>query len=138
MMGSLFSSISGLKNHTTWMNVIGNNISNVNTVGFKMGRVTFQEAISQSLGSASGSNNSQNIGGINPTQQGLGSTLGSIDTIMTQGAIQTTGNATDVAIDGAGFFIVESGDATYYTRAGNFNFDNDGNLVTSNGALVQG
>ncbi|MBN2754657.1 MAG: flagellar hook protein FlgE [Candidatus Goldbacteria bacterium] len=138
MMGSLFSSISGLKNHTSWMNVIGNNISNVNTVGFKMGRVTFKEAISQSLGSASGSNNSANLGGINPKQQGLGSTLGSIDTIMTQGAIQTTGNATDVAIDGAGFFVVESGDATFYTRAGNFNFDNDGNLTTSSGGLVQG
>ena len=138
MMGSLFSSISGLKNHTTWMNVIGNNISNVNTVGYKESRITFKEAISQSMGAASGANSSENLGGINPTQMGLGSSLGSIDTIMTQGAIQTTGNATDVAIDGKGFFIAKAGDQTEYTRAGNFSFDNTGNLVTSSGALVQG
>ncbi len=138
MMGSMFSSISGLKNHTTWMNVIGNNISNVNTVGFKYGRVTFKDAVSQTLGSASGASSANNLGGINPKQQGLGSALGSIDTIMTQGAIQTTGNATDVAIDGAGFFIAKAGDQTFYTRAGNFSFDNMGNLVTSSGALVQG
>lgn len=138
MMGSLFSSISGLKNHTTWMNVIGNNISNVNTVGYKESRITFKEAISQSMGAASGSNSSSNLGGINPTQMGLGSSLGSIDTVMTQGAIQTTGNSTDVAIDGKGFFIVKSGDQTMYTRAGNFSFDNNGNMVTSSGALVQG
>ncbi len=138
MMGSLFSSISGLKNHTTWMNVIGNNISNVNTVGFKQSRVTFKDAVSQSIGAASGANNTNNLGGINPKQSGLGSVLGSIDTIMTQGSISTTGNDTDVAIDGNGFFVVESGDKTMYTRAGNFNFDNQGNLVTSSGGLVQG
>ncbi|MEI7542207.1 MAG: flagellar hook protein FlgE [bacterium] len=138
MMGSLFSSISGLKNHTTWMNVIGNNISNVNTVGYKESRITFKEAISQSMGAASGANSSENLGGINPSQMGLGSSLGSIDTVMTQGAIQTTGNSTDVAIDGKGFFIAKSGDQTLYTRAGNFTFDNSGNMVTSSGALVQG
>ncbi len=138
MMGSLFSSISGLRNHTTWMNVIGNNISNVNTVGYKQSRITFKEAISQSFSSASGANLRNNLGGINPTQQGLGATLGSIDTIMTQGAIQTTGNATDVAIQGEGFFVVKQGDQTMYTRAGNFYFDNQGNMVTSSGGLVQG
>jgi flagellar hook protein FlgE len=138
MMGSLFSSISGLKNHTTWMNVIGNNISNVNTVGYKESRITFKEAISQSMGSASAASDSSNLGGINPEQMGLGSSVGSIDTVMTQGTIQTTGNATDVAIDGSGFFIAKSGGSTYYTRAGNFSFDNEGNLVTSSGALVQG
>lgn len=138
MMGSLFSSISGLKNHTTWMNVVGNNISNVNTIGYKAGRVTFKEAISQSLSSASGANPTNNLGGINPSQQGLGSVLGSIDTIMNQGAIQSTGNATDVAIQGEGFFIVKQGSETMYTRAGNFYFDNDGNLTTSSGGLVQG
>lgn len=138
MMGSLFSSISGLKNHTTWMNVVGTNISNVNTVGYKMSRITFKEAISQSLGSASGSSLADNMGGINPRQQGLGSVVGSIDTIMAQGAIQTTGNPTDVAIQGEGFFVVEAGNQTAYTRAGNFYFDDMGNLVSSSGALVQG
>ena len=137
-MGSLFSSISGLKNHTTWMNVIGDNIANVNTVGYKESRITFKEAISQSMGAASGADAASNLGGINPEQMGLGSSLGSIDTIMTQGAIQTTGNATDVAIDGKGFFIAKDGDQTLYTRAGNFSFDNNGNMVTSSGALVQG
>ncbi len=138
MMGSLFSSVSGLKNHTTWMNVIGNNISNVNTIGYKDSRITFKEAISQTMGSASGANSLANLGGINPEQMGLGSVLGSIDTIMTQGAIQTTGNPTDVAIQGQGFFIEKAGDVTTYSRAGNFYFDNAGNLVASNGALVQG
>jgi flagellar hook protein FlgE len=138
MMGSLFSSISGLKNDTTWINVIGNNISNVSTVGYKSSRITFKDAISQTLGAASGSNTADNMGGINAIQQGLGSCLGSIDTIMTQGALESTGTSTDVAIQGKGFFIVQSGSTTAYTRAGNFYFDNNGNLVTSSGALVQG
>lgn len=138
MMGSLFSSISGLKNHSTWMSVIGNNISNVNTVGFKQQRITFTSAISQAMGAASGANSAANVGGINPIQLGLGSTLGSIDNIMTQGAIQTTGNALDIAIQGSGFFAVKSGDSTYYTRAGNFNQDSAGNVVTSNGYIMQG
>jgi flagellar hook protein FlgE len=109
MMGSLFSSISGLRNHTTWMNTIGNNISNVNTVGYKAQRVTFKEQVTQMMGAASGANNAANIGGRNPQQMGLGSTLGSIDTIMTQGAIQTTGNPLDVALTGDGFFTVKVG-----------------------------
>ncbi len=138
MMGSLFSSISGLKNHTTWMNTIGNNISNVNTTGFKYQRVTFKEQITQSMGAASGANLSANIGGKNPQQMGLGAALGSIDTIMTQGAIQSTGNPLDVAIQGEGFFAVESGSANYYTRAGNFYQDNQGNVTTATGAIAQG
>ncbi|MCE5301092.1 MAG: flagellar hook-basal body complex protein [Spirochaetia bacterium] len=138
MMGSLYSSISGLKNHTTWMSVIGNNISNVNTVGYKEQRVTFKTQLSQSLGSASGANAGSNLGGINPVQLGLGASMGSIDNIMTQGALQTTGNALDVAITGKGFFTVKSGATTTYTRAGNFSLDNDGNLVTSSGSIVQG
>jgi flagellar hook protein FlgE len=138
MMGSLFSSISGLRIHTTWMNTIGNNISNVNTVGYKYQRITFKEQIAQSMGSASGADLASNIGGKNPMQMGLGGTLGSIDTIMTQGAIQTTGNALDVALQGDGFFAVKQGATTYYTRAGNFLQDNKGNLVTSSGMIVQG
>lgn len=138
MIGSMFSAISGLKNHSTWMNVVGNNISNVNTVAYKMQRITFKEQITQSLGAASGANTSANLGGINPQQMGLGSALGSIDTIMTQGAIQTTGNPLDVAITGEGFFMAKSGSKTTYTRAGNFLQDNAGNLVASNGGIVQG
>ncbi|RKY84560.1 hypothetical protein DRQ09_08475 [candidate division KSB1 bacterium] len=138
MMGSLFSSISGLRNHTTWMNTIGNNISNVNTVGYKMQRVTFKEQITQMMGAASGANVAANIGGKNPQQMGLGSVLGSIDTIMTQGAIQTTGNPLDIAIQGEGFFAVKAGATTYYTRAGNFYQDNQGNIVTSDGYILQG
>ncbi|MFW6210556.1 MAG: flagellar hook-basal body complex protein, partial [bacterium] len=138
MMGSMFSSISGLKNHTTWMNTIGNNISNVNTVAYKSQRVTFKEQVSQSLGSASAASTAGNIGGKNPLQQGLGAALGSIDTIMTQGAIQTTGNPLDVAITGEGFFTVASGSRTMYTRAGNFLQDNVGNVTTSDGGIVQG
>jgi flagellar hook protein FlgE len=120
------------------MDIIGDNIANESTVGYKETRVTFKQAISETLGSASGANSTANQGGINPEQLGLGVTLGSLDTIMTQGSIQVTGNATDVAIQGAGFFIAQAGSQTLYTRAGNFNFDNQGNLVTSSGALVQG
>ena len=103
-----------------------------------MSRVTFKEAISQSLGSASGASTTANLGGINAKAMGLGATVGTIDTIMTQGALQTTGNSTDIAITGAGFFIAKSGDQTLYTRAGNLTFDNTGNLVASDGALIQG
>jgi flagellar hook protein FlgE len=138
MMPALTSAISGLQNNTTWMDIIGDNIANESTVGYKETRVTFKQAISETLGSASGANATANQGGINPEQLGLGVTLGSLDTIMTQGSLQTTGNATDVAIQGNGFFIAQSGSQTLYTRAGNFNFDNQGNLVTSSGALVQG
>ncbi|HDQ26703.1 MAG TPA: flagellar hook-basal body complex protein, partial [bacterium] len=138
MMGSLFSSISGLRIHSTWMNTIGNNISNVNTVGYKSQRVTFKEQVTQMMGAASAANISANIGGKNPQQMGLGATMGSIDTIMTQGAIQTTGNPLDVAITGEGFFAVKSGNQSFFTRAGNFYQDNYGNLTTSGGQILQG
>jgi flagellar hook protein FlgE len=138
MMPALTSAISGLQNNTTWMDVIGDNIANVSTVGYKETRITFKEAISQSMGAASGSDSADNQGGINPSQLGLGVTLGSLDTIMTQGSLQATGNSTDVGIQGNGFFVVKSGNTTAYTRAGNFYFDNDGNLVDSSGDLVQG
>ncbi len=137
-MPALTSAISGLQNNTTWMDVIGDNIANVSTVGYKETRITFKEAISQTIGAASGSDTANNMGGVNPEQLGLGVTLGSLDTIMTQGSIQTTGNSTDVAIQGNGFFVLKEGNTTAYTRAGNFYFDNDGNLVNSSGALVQG
>ncbi|MBP9024433.1 MAG: flagellar hook protein FlgE [Spirochaetes bacterium] len=137
MMRSLFSGVSGLKNHQTRMDVIGNNISNVNTYGFKTSRVTFQDMLSQTLSGAA--KPEENVGGVNPKQVGLGMTIASIDRIFTQGSIQTTGNQTDLAISGDGFFMVSNGDKNFFTRAGTFSLDRDGNLVNpANGLKVQG
>lgn len=137
MMRSMFAGVSGLKNHQTRMDVIGNNIANVNTLGFKASRVTFAETYSQTLQGASAPQS--NVGGTNPMQIGLGVNIASIDVIHTQGNTQTTGVTTDLMIDGNGFFIVANGAQQYYTRAGNFTFDTAGNLVSSsNGLLVQG
>ncbi len=137
MMRSLYSGVSGLKNHQVRMDVIGNNISNVNTHGFKTERVTFQDMISQELMGAS--EPKDNIGGVNPHQVGLGSLIATIDKIMTQGALQTTGKNTDVAVSGEGFFVVKDGDKSFYTRAGSFNVDKNGNYVNpANGLKVQG
>lgn len=137
MMRSLFSGVSGLKNHQTRMDVVGNNISNVNTYGFKTSRVTFQDMLSQTIAGAA--KPEENIGGINPKQVGLGMTIASIDRLFTQGSLQTTGNQTDLAISGDGFFVVADGDKNYYTRAGNFTLDKDGTMVNpANGMRVQG
>jgi len=119
------------------MDVIGNNISNVNTIGFKKGRVNFQDMISQSMGGAA--KPTEELGGVNPKQVGLGMAVASIDTIHTQGSLQTTGKTDDVAVQGNGFFIMRSGAQEYYTRAGAFGLDQDGMLVNpANGMLVQG
>lgn len=137
MMRSLFSGVSGLKNHQTRMDVVGHNISNVNTYGYKTQRVTFQDMLSQTMSGAS--KPEENRGGVNPKQVGLGMTIASIDRIFTQGSLQTTGNQTDVAISGDGFFVVADGDKKYYTRAGTFGIDKDGTLVNpANGLKVQG
>jgi len=137
MMRSLFSGVSGLKNHQTRMDVIGNNISNVNTYGFKSSRVTFQDMLSQTISGAA--KPEENIGGVNPKQVGLGMTVASIDKIFSQGSLQTTGNQTDLAISGDGFFIVSNGDKKFYTRAGTFSLDKNGTLVNpGNGLKVQG
>ena len=127
MMRSLYSGVSGLQNHQIRMDVIGNNISNVNTIGFKKGRVTFQDVFSQYLDSASGPN--ERRGGINPKQVGLGVTVASIDNVFTQGSPQTTGIKTDLTIDGNGFFVLRNGDNELYTRAGAFDVDSEGWLV---------
>jgi flagellar hook protein FlgE len=137
MMRSLFSGVSGLKNHQTRMDVVGNNIANVNTYGFKTSRVTFQDMLSQTISGAA--KPEENKGGVNPKQIGLGMTIASIDRLFTQGSLQTTGNQTDLAISGDGFFITARGDKKYYTRAGNFTLDKDGTLVSpANGLRVQG
>jgi flagellar hook protein FlgE len=137
-MGSMYAAISGLQASSRWLDVISNNVSNSQTVGFKSARVTFSDLVSQGLSSASAGDAGSNLGGVDPNQLGLGVTVQSIQNIFTQGAIETTGNATDVAITGNGFFTVKSGSQTLYTRAGNFTLDSNGNLVTANGGLVQG
>ena len=137
MIRSMYSGVSGLKVHQNQMDVIGNNISNVNTTGFKGSRVTFKEMLNQTLSGASSPQEGR--GGTNPKQIGLGVQLGSIDTNMGQGSLQSTGKMTDMAIQGNGFFIVNDGSENYYTRAGNIDFDEEGYLVnTANGNRVQG
>lgn len=137
MLRSLFSGVSGLRNHQIRMDVIGNNIANVNTVAFKAGRVTFKEGFAQLVAGASRPPGDH--GGINPIQVGLGSQIGSIDTLFSQGNIETTGIATDLAIQGESFFVVAKGNQHFYTRSGNFQLDADGRLVSpTNGFVVQG
>ena len=137
MMRSLYAGVSGLQNHQTRMDVIGNNISNVNTTGFKRGRVDFQDMISQQLSGAA--RPTEEVGGVNPKEVGLGMSVAAIDTIFTQGNLQTTGVSTDIAIQGNGFFVMKNGEQTYYTRAGVFGVDSNGTLVNpANGLRVQG
>ncbi len=136
MMRSLFAGVSGLRNHQVRMDVIGNNIANVNTVGFKAGRVTFEEAFAQLVRGPGAGN--QATGGTNPMQVGLGMNIGSIDMLFGQGNFENTGRTTDLAIQGDSFFVVNDGSQNFYTRAGNFNLDNQGRLVAPNGYIVQG
>ena len=137
MMRSLYSGVSGLQNHQTRMDVIGNNIANVNTTGFKRGRVNFQDMISQQLSGAA--KPTEEKGGVNPKEVGLGMTVAAIDTVFTQGNLQSTGISTDIAIQGNGFFIEKNGEKSYYTRAGAFSLDQNGTLVNpANGMRVQG
>jgi flagellar hook protein FlgE len=137
MMRSLFSGVSGLQNHQTRMDVVGNNISNVNTTGFKKNRVNFQDMIYQQLTGAA--KPTDDLGGVNPKEVGLGMSIASIDTIHTQGSLQTTGVASDLGIQGTGFFVLKQGEKAFYTRAGAFGTDQDGMLVNpANGMRVQG
>lgn len=137
MMRSLYSGVSGLQNHQTRMDVIGNNISNVNTTGFKRGRVNFQDLISQMMQGPA--RPGERVGGINPQQVGLGMQVATIDTLHTQGSLQTTGVKSDLAVQGEGFFVLRAGDENFFTRAGAFGVDSEGFLVNpSNGMRVQG
>ncbi|WP_113675213.1 flagellar hook protein FlgE [Vallitalea guaymasensis] len=136
MMRSMYSGVSGLRIHQTRMDVIGNNIANVNTTGFKSGRVTFNEIFSQTLQGASGA--SESIGGRNPMQVGLGANISSIDTLMTEGAAQRTDNPLDMKIQGDGFFILKSAGGFKFSRAGAFRLDEVGNLVNPEGLNVMG
>jgi flagellar hook protein FlgE len=121
MLRSLFAGISGLRVNQTMLDVTGNNIANANTIGFKGSTTIFQDTLSQMLNGATAV--SPPRGGTNPTQVGLGVQLAGISTNMTQGSAQTTGRATDLMLQGDGFFVVQRGNETLYTRAGAFNFD---------------
>ncbi|CEE01398.1 flagellar hook protein FlgE [Caldibacillus thermoamylovorans] len=137
MLRSMYSGISGMKNMQIKLDVIGNNIANVNTFGFKKGRITFKDAMYQTIGSASGGTATR--GGINAKQVGLGSEIASIDTIHTESSMQNTSRPLDLAITkGDGYFVVNDGGQDYFTRAGNFYIDETGLLVNSDGFRVQG
>ncbi len=140
MMRGMFSAISGLRVHQTMLDVTANNIANVNTIGFKGQRVSFADALSQVESGASAP--SATLGGTNAMEVGLGVQLDGIDTQMTSGAIQSTGNPLDCAIQGDGFFRVTNDPTGFsnmsYTRAGNFQEDANGSLVTQDGYYVVG
>ncbi|MFP4416485.1 MAG: flagellar hook-basal body complex protein [Chitinispirillaceae bacterium] len=137
MVRSLYSGISGLRNHQVAMDVTGNNISNVNTTGFKSGRVTFEESMSQVLKGAS--RPPGDAGGTNPMQVGLGMSIGSIDTMLTQGNLQSTGQVTDLALEGRGYFVYSNGEGNVYSRNGALQMDSTGRLVSpTNGFVLQG
>ncbi len=148
MLRSMYSGISGLKNFQTKLDVIGNNIANVNTHGFKKGRVIFKDLYSQTVAGASASTATR--GGVNPKQVGLGAQLGAIDTVHAGGSTQFTGNTLDLAIEGDGFFVVADGvgrtttngptsfSNEMFTRAGNFYMDDQGYLVNQDGKYIYG
>jgi flagellar hook protein FlgE len=143
----MFAAISGLKTHQIMMDVTANDISNVNTIGYKSSRTTFKDSLSQLQRGGAGQGAGQ--GGSNPAQVGLGTQVGSIDTLMSSGALQSTGNALDVAIQGEGWFRIAQATVSgttatltagtqQYTRAGNFSRNDQGYLVTADGYYVVG
>jgi flagellar hook protein FlgE len=127
MSRALFTGVSGMRAHQIWLDVIGDNIANANTPGFKPSTVLFTDILGQTLNN--GTAPSTNHGGTDPTQIGLGVTLGAIAPSFVQGSLQTTGKNTDVAIEGNGFFVLADGADRVYTRAGAFSLDAAGNLV---------
>jgi flagellar hook protein FlgE len=136
MLRSMFSAISGLKAHQTKLDVTGNNIANVNTVGFKSSTTVFEDTLSQVL--RNGSSPQGDNAGTNPAQVGLGVKVAGITTNFGQGSTQNTGRASDFMINGDGFFVTKQGNEDLFTRAGSFDVDGVGNLVTPDGAKLQG
>ena len=137
MVRSLYAGVMGMKAHQAKLDVIGNNIANVSTYGFKASRATFKDVYYSTLSGASGATNDR--GGKNPTQIGYGSSLNSIDVIHGQQGVQMTDRGLDAAITGEGFFQVQDPDGNiFYTRAGILNYDEAGNLIDSNGNFVLG
>ncbi|MGY1685833.1 flagellar hook protein FlgE [Geodermatophilus sp. SYSU D00804] len=136
MLRSMFSAISGLRAHQTKLDVTGNNIANVNTVGFKSSQTVFEDTLSQVI--RNGSAPTAETGGTNPAQVGLGVRVAGVTTNFGQGSTQNTGRATDFMISGDGFFVTRAGNENLFTRAGSFDYDGAGNLVTPDGAQLQG
>jgi flagellar hook protein FlgE len=136
MLRSLYAGISGLRSHQTMLDVTGNNIANVNTTAFKSSSTQFQDTLSQLTTGAAGPQDG--VGGTNPAQVGLGVLVAGISTNFAQGSTQATGRATNLMISGDGFFVTRLGNQTSYTRAGDFDFDAEGRLVSPDGSLVQG
>lgn len=138
MIRSMYSGVSGMRAFQTKLDVIGNNIANVNTVGFKSGRVMFKDILSQTVAGVTQPEEGV-IGGVNAKQVGLGVTLAAIDTIHTPGSAMTTNIATDIRIDGDGFFALQGGEdqeVPYLSRAGNFTLDAARQLVNADGMFV--
>lgn len=127
MITSLYTAISGMNANGTYLSVIGDNIANMNTIGFKASRVAFGDVLSQTI-----------TGLVGTSQVGRGVLVSSITPLFTQGSFESTASALDLAIDGDGFFIVTEGGARYYTRAGQFQIDKDGNIVNPEGLILQG
>jgi flagellar hook protein FlgE len=127
-VGSFSAGLSGLNANSTYLSVVGNNLANINTIGFKSSSVSFADLVSQTVGGTS----------INPMQVGLGVVTGSISPVFSQGSIENSREPTNVAIQGSGFFAVRQGTRQAYTRAGNFSFDSAGALTTPDGWRVQG
>ncbi|STD11754.1 Distal rod protein [Dermatophilus congolensis] len=138
MIRSMWSAVSGLRNHQIYLDVTGNNIANVNTHGYKYQRAVFEDSLNQVVRNAAAPDEANGTGGLNPTQIGLGVRLGQISGNFTQGGLQVTNVPTDVAIQGDGFFVVEKGTSKFYTRNGAFSLDQNGNLTTSDGSFVKG
>jgi len=138
LQSTLFTGVSGLQANGIRLSVIGNNIANVNTIGFKVGRANFNEFLVQRIEAAKRPLEGTR-GGQNPIEYGLGVGLSSIDNLFSQGTLESTGVTTDLAIEGDGFFVLREGQRRVYTRAGAFQFDNDGRLIqNSTGFVVQG
>lgn len=136
MLRSMFSAVSGLRGHQSMLDVIGNNLANVNTVGYKGSQTIFQDLLSQQLRGAGAPTGMR--AGTNPAQVGIGVRLGAITQTFTQGAAQLTNRATDISLQGDGFFVTRSGGEFLYTRLGSFSFDEMGNLASPEGGIVQG
>jgi flagellar hook protein FlgE len=136
MLRSLFAGISGLRGHQQMMDVVGNNIANVNTTGFKSSQLLFEDALSQTLRAATAAG--ANTAATNPAQVGLGVRMAGVSTNFGQGATQLTGRNTDMLIQGDGFFVIDAAGQEAYTRSGAFTFDASGRLSTAAGGLVQG
>ncbi len=136
MIRSMYAAVSGLRSHQTMMDVVGNNIANVNTIGFKRSQVLFADVLSQqSVGAGAPT---AALGGTNPAQVGLGVSVAAIAQNLAQGSLQVTGRDLDIAIQGDGFFMIDQSGEDMFTRAGAFFLDADGRLVTNDGGLVKG